>query len=63
MAAAIVSDAPIAARREKHHLVLPRIRIERPPVAEDDRLPASPVLEIDRCAVLRSDGVHQTLSS
>jgi hypothetical protein len=62
VATAVVSDASVAAGGEKHHLVLPRICIERPPVAEDDRLPASPVLEIDPCAVFHRDGVHQTPS-
>ena len=47
MAAAVMGDAAIAARRQKEHLVLEGVRAERPAVAEDDRLSAAPVLVVD----------------
>ena len=47
VAAAIVRDAAIAVRRDKEHLVCPRIGAERPSMTEHDRLSASTVLKID----------------
>ena len=51
MAAAVVGDAAIAARGQEEHLVLERIGGQRPAMAEDDRLPRAPILEIDLGAV------------
>src|SRR5262245_49101561 len=56
--AAIMRDAPIAPGGQEEHLVLPGVRAERPPVAEDDGLPRAPVLVVDLRAVLRRDGRH-----
>jgi hypothetical protein len=55
MTAAIVCDAPIPVLPEKHHLVFPRIGRQRPPVAEDHRLPGAPVLEVDLRPVFHRD--------
>ena len=52
MPATVVSNAPVPARRQKHHLVIPRVCRERPPVAKDDGLARAPVLEVNLCAVL-----------
>src|SRR6185503_12275798 len=49
-------DATEPARGEIHHLVIPRVSGEWPPVAEHHRLSFTPILEIDLCAVLRPDG-------
>ena len=55
VAAAIVRDTAETPVGEKHHLRVPRIRGERPAVAEHDRLPRSPVLEVNLGAVLGLD--------
>src|SRR5437899_2704994 len=55
VAAPIVCDASVAARREKDHLVFPGVSAERPPMAEDDGLSAAPVLVIDLRAVACGD--------
>src|SRR5262249_30294767 len=55
----IVGDAAIAARREIEHLILERVRAERPAVAENDRLPAAPVFVIDLRAVLSRNRAHR----
>src|SRR5439155_228597 len=47
VAATVVRDAAVTARREEDHLVLPCVGRERPAVAEDDGLPRSPVLVIE----------------
>ncbi len=43
VAAAIVSDAPIAFFSEEEHLIFKRVGVERPTMTEDDRLTGSPV--------------------
>src|SRR5262245_64042830 len=58
MAPAIMRDAAITARSEKEHLVLERICGERPAVAEDYRLPPTPVVVVNLRAVLSSDRTH-----
>ena len=62
VSAAVVGDAAKAARREEDHLGVPVVRAERPAVAEDDGLPAAPVLVVDLRAVLRGDRAHGMFS-
>ena len=54
MAAAVMRDAAVAARGQKHHLVFPGVGAQRPAVAEDDGLSRAPVLvvEIDVAGIL-----------
>jgi hypothetical protein len=59
VAATVVGDATVAVRGQEEHLVLKRVRGQRPAVAEDDRLPLAPVLVIDLRAVLRLDDAHR----
>src|SRR5439155_427731 len=47
MAAAVMSDAAISAGRQKEHLVLEGVRAQRPPMAEDHGLSATPVLVVE----------------
>src|SRR6202012_3529193 len=56
--AAVLRDAGVALAGQKDHLVLPGVRAQRPPVAEDHRLPAAPVLVVNLGAVLDRDGAH-----
>ncbi len=60
MAAAIMGDATEAMGGEEKHLRFPRIRIERPSVAESDRLSVfrAPVFVVNRRAVFGGDGAH-----
>ncbi len=53
MPATIMRDAAIAVRREKEHLVLERIRRERPTVTENNRLARAPVVVKNLRPVLR----------
>src|SRR4030095_7305629 len=46
------------ARRQEVHLVFPRIRAERPSVAENNRLTFAPIFEVDLRAVFGGDCVH-----
>src|SRR6185503_784453 len=57
-----MGDAAVAASREKHHLVFPRVRAERPPVAENHGPSAAPVLVVDLRAVRGRDRAHAVLS-
>src|SRR5262249_40429552 len=59
VAAAVGRDAPVAARSEEEHLVLERVRAERPAVAEDDGLTGSPVVVVDGRTVLGRDRAHR----
>src|SRR5690242_2839963 len=59
VAAAIVRDDSIAAVAEKQHLVVPRVRAQRPAMAEYDRLPAAPVLVIDLRTVFGRNCAHR----
>ena len=47
MAAAVVRDAAVPPRSQKHHLVFPRVRAQGPAMAEDNRLSLPPVLVIE----------------
>ena len=57
VAAAVVGDAAIAVGGQKDHLVFPGVGAQRPAVAEDDGLPAAPVLvvKVDGPGVLPID--------
>ena len=57
MAAAVMGDAAVAAGGQKHHLVFPGVRAQRPAVAEDDGLSAAPVLvvELDVAGIFLTD--------
>jgi hypothetical protein len=61
MTTAIVRDAAIATRGEEKHLVLEGIGVERPAVAEDDRLSGAPILVVNLGSVLGGDGWHGDL--
>src|SRR5262245_2332933 len=61
MPATVVRDATEPVRREEEHLVLPRIGIQGPSMAEDDGLARSPVFEVNPRAVLRREPVHRPL--
>lgn len=41
-----MGDAAVPVGAQKRHLVFLSVRVERPPVAEDNGLPAAPVLVI-----------------
>ena len=58
VAAAVMGDAAVAALRQEEHLVLEGVGAQRPAVAEDDRLPGTPVLVVDLGTVLGSDHGH-----
>jgi hypothetical protein len=58
VAAAVMSDAAVATRREKDHLVFPGIGRQRPAVTEDDRLSRPPVLVINLGAIAGLDRGH-----
>src|SRR2546426_12217164 len=55
MTAAVVCDTAVAVGAQKHHLVLPGVRAQRPSMAEDDGLSLAPVLVIDLRAVFGCD--------
>src|ERR1700686_2357191 len=55
VAATVSRDRAVAIGGDKDHLVVPHVGIERPAVAEDDRLAGSPVLVEDLGAVLGGD--------
>src|SRR5262249_50513958 len=58
VATAIVRDAAKAVRREVKHLILERLRAERPAVTEDDRLPAPPVVVVELRPILGCARAH-----
>src|ERR1019366_7063205 len=58
MAAAVMGDAAVSADAQKHHLVFPGVRAQRPPVTEDHGLSRAPVLVVDLRAVFGSDRGH-----
>src|SRR5205807_5857896 len=62
VAATVMRDAAVALRGQEEHLVLERVGAERPAMAEHDRLPRSPILEIDLRAVVRRDRAHVCVS-
>src|ERR1700722_14451459 len=47
MATTVMGSHPVAVRCEEQHLAVPCVRTERPTVAEDDRLPGTPILEVN----------------
>ena len=55
---AIVSDDPVSVAEEEHHLRVPVVGREWPSVMEEERLAASPILEVNFGAVFYFDGVH-----
>src|SRR5262249_44124210 len=59
----IVGDGTETGRRQEVELLVPGVAVERPAVAEDDRPPASPILEKDLCSVSRLEVSHRALSS
>ena len=59
MSAAIMRNRAKSMRGEKHHLVFPRVRTERPAVTEDHGLARAPVLVVDCGSVFRRDRGHQ----
>src|SRR6185503_8502888 len=61
MAAAVMRDAAIAARRQEKHLIFERVGTERPAVTEDNRLSGPPVVVIDLRTVFGGDGGHVRL--
>lgn len=60
MPAAVVADTTISVRGKEEHLIFPRVRAERPSVAESDRLAVlrTPILVINRRAVRGGDRAH-----
>ena len=58
VAAPVMRDDAIAASEEEQHLRVPIVRGERPPMAENDRLPAAPVLVENLDAVAGRDRGH-----
>jgi hypothetical protein len=56
--AAIVGDASVPARRQKQHLIFPRVGAQGPSVTENNGLPTSPILVVDRRAVFGRQGAH-----
>src|SRR4051794_21838528 len=61
MAPAVMSDATIAARGQKEHLVLKRVRAQWPAMAKDDGLSLTPVVEINFCSVFGRDRIHKLI--
>ena len=58
MPTAIMSDHPVAALEEEHHLCIPVVRRQRPTVMEKERLACSPILEVDLRAVFHCNRSH-----
>jgi hypothetical protein len=59
--ATVVRDHAAPVLQEEHQLGVPVIRRQRPSVAEDDRLPRSPVLVEDLDTIVRGDRPHHLL--
>jgi acyl-CoA dehydrogenase len=59
--APVVSDHPVAVVQEEKHLGVPVVRRQGPPVAEDDRLPGPPVLEVDLSSVSGRERTYQPI--
>jgi hypothetical protein len=62
MSAAIMGDAAVPVGAQEQHLVLPRIRVRRPTVAEDQGLTVVPVLVVDLRTVFRRNRTHRVPS-
>jgi hypothetical protein len=58
MASPVMGDAAVSMGGKEEHLVLERIRAQRPAMAEDHRLPRTPVVVVNLCAVLGSENAH-----
>src|SRR5579872_1190591 len=58
MAPAVMSDYPIAVLYEEKHLARPRLRRQRPAVAEDNRLSRTPIFVVDLGAILGCNRSH-----
>lgn len=58
MPAPIMCDATIAARCQEEHLVFPRIRVQWPAMAENNRLTFTPVFEVNLRSIFDGDCVH-----
>jgi hypothetical protein len=58
MTTAVMGDAAIAALRQKQHLIVPGIRAQGPPVAEDHGLSRTPILVVNLRAVFGRDRRH-----
>ena len=61
--AAVVRDTAVAVEAQKHHLVFPGVRAQRPAVAEDHGSSTAPVLVVEPRAVLGRDRAHRIASS
>src|SRR5271170_939189 len=61
MAAAIMSNDPIAVVEEEHHLRVPVIARQWPAMAEHDRLTFAPVFEKNPCTIFHRNHVHEIL--
>ena len=61
--APVMSDHPVAVLQEEHHLGVPVVGRQGPPVAEDDRLAGAPVLEEDLSSVSGRELGHRCLAS
>src|ERR1035437_8199164 len=60
--AAIMGYRAKSTRGEKHHLVFPGVRAQRPAMTEDYGLTCAPVLVVDCGSVFRRDRGHQMSS-
>src|SRR6185369_17786453 len=60
VAAPVMRDTTIPARRQEEHLILESVGAERPAVAEYDGLPASPIVVIDASSVFGCDACHDS---
>lgn len=61
MTASVVSDDAKSAFAQKHHLVVPSLRVQRPAMREYNGTSRSPVLVEYLRTVLGSDGAHAML--
>jgi hypothetical protein len=63
MSAPVVGDGAIPIGSEEVQLLVPRVGVERPTMAKDNRLTCSPILVKDCGAVFRVDRAHVPSSS
>ena len=61
--AAVVRDTAVAVEAQKHHLVFPGVRAQRPAVAEDHGLSLPPVFVVDPRPVADRDRVMRPRAS
>ena len=62
MAAPVMRNATEAPLAQKQHLVFPRVRAQRPAMAENYRLPLAPILVINLRAIFRRYRAHPIFS-